>query len=231
MESKFNLEECTVTLNGSTKNGFDIAIQTVKTVGFVLHLVFFAFVIAFKEFHTQSSVYLINLAIVSFINLLDGMISYDPDFTCNINSRAFCIYQSMFIQYYSYLYSYAVVLLAAYRLACSNYKNLTKVIKISKIVGSLLMAWILPVILVVVSKYTLNQYIIYSDILDACRIDYKGRPGGFIFFVFFGFVFPTLIVAIIYGQILIRVKSMKSKVNTNCHLKGRFDYFENFRFD
>lgn len=85
----------------------------------------------------------------------------------------------------------------------------------------LIAAWLLPFILVVISRLALNGPIVYNDVLDACRISYKRRRGGFGFFVFFGFVFPTLIVATIYVWILIRVKNIKKKVmSANLKFKG-----------
>lgn len=76
----------------------------------------------------------------------------------------------------------------------------------------LLVSWTLPFVLVVISKFALNGPVVYNDLLDACRISYKRRRGGFVFFLCFGFVVPTLMVAGIYVCILIRVKNIKKKV-------------------
>lgn len=85
----------------------------------------------------------------------------------------------------------------------------------------LVVAWLVPFILVIISRFALNGPVVYNDVLDACRISYKRIRTGFVFFVFFGFVFPTLIVAAIYACILVRVKNIKKKVmNVNC--KGNF---------
>jgi hypothetical protein len=95
---RYNLDECQITLNQTVDNSIDVAIQVVKSVGFALHVVFFIVVAAIKEFHTQSSIFLINLGLVSFLNLIDGIIAFDPDFMCLTGSKAYCAYQSIFIQ-------------------------------------------------------------------------------------------------------------------------------------
>lgn len=95
---RINLDECEITLSSSSKNGIDAAIQAVKLVGFALHIIFFLVVAFVREFHTRSSMYLINLGVVSFVNLVDGIVSFDPDFMCLSGSTAYCVYQSMFIQ-------------------------------------------------------------------------------------------------------------------------------------
>ena len=121
------------------------------------------------------------------------------------------------------MYSYAIVLLAFYRLLCSSSTRLIRNFKTWKMWISLAINWIIPFILVVISKFALNGPVYYSDVLDACRISYKRRRGGFIFFLLFGFVFPTLIVAAIYACILFRVKNIKKKVmNANSTYKGKF---------
>lgn len=98
VSTQFNLEECSITLSSSSKNGIDVAIQVIKLVGFALHIVFFVVVAFVREFHTRSSMYLINLGVVSFLNLVDGIVSFDPDFMCQTGSKVYCAYQSMFIQ-------------------------------------------------------------------------------------------------------------------------------------
>ena len=60
---RYNLDECQITLNQTVDNSIDVAIQVVKSVGFALHVVFFIVVAAIKEFHTQSSIFLINLGL------------------------------------------------------------------------------------------------------------------------------------------------------------------------
>lgn len=95
---RINLDECEITLSSSSKNGIDAAIQAVKLIGFALHIIFFLVVAFVREFHTRSSMYLINLGVVSFVNLVDGVVSFDPDFMCLTGSAVYCVYQSMFIQ-------------------------------------------------------------------------------------------------------------------------------------
>lgn len=217
-EFEFNFAECALAAN-DTSIDIDLPVQILKLTGFLLHILFFIFVAKFKEFHSRNSAYLVNLALVSFLFLLNGLVAFQPNFICDLQLFGFCAYQALFVQYYSYLYSYSVVSLACYRLVSVYRRNINKYIKMWKICASIGLTWLIPLVMLIMPIYVSHYPVSYKDALNSCRFEYKQRSGGFRYFLLFSFILPTLLIGVIYIFIALKVMRVKNKVATQCKIE------------
>lgn len=207
-----DLKECYLEFLEPPECALDLAIKYIKIIACILHLIFFLSIFLIKEFHSRHSVYQVNLSLIGFIYVINGLITYNHDFVCNLNSSLFCQYQGIYFQVSVFLYSYAVLAMALYRLACVTHKNLNQVFKIWKIVLSLVIIWLIPVFFVIIPKYLKKTPIFYHHSLDSCQINYTKQTGSFVFFILFGFSFPSILIAILYCVIVFKINNTKNKI-------------------
>jgi hypothetical protein len=191
----------------------DFFVQLFKIMGFVMHLTFFLCVIFVKEMHNRHSLYLVNLSIIGFIVIIYGLFTFDPQSICLIESTGLCIFQGIFAHYCIYLSSYGVLSLAVYRLACVCMTTLNHYLTPKRIIFSIVLVWFIPLIIVTVPKYFLQVPIYYNDKATTCRMNFSEHMGYFIFFLLFGNILPSILIAIIYLIIIYKIKTSKNKIN------------------
>lgn len=192
-------------------------LKALKIIAFMLHLGFFVIVINNKELRTRHMVCLVNLGLISFMYVIYGLITFDSDFICRTQSHNLCTFQAYFSHYCLYLSAFGVLSLAFYRLACVTMSNLKKHLTKLKIIISLLIIWFIPLFTVIIPSTTLDLKISFNNKTSNCRFNYSNQFGYFIAFIVLSNLIPSILIAIIYVTILIKLKLSKKRVQPiNC---------------
>ncbi|CAF1024212.1 unnamed protein product [Brachionus calyciflorus] len=211
-----DLAEC---LLNTTNTLFDITIIVIKILAFILHIVVFLTIGLNRKFHSRHSIYLINLAIIGFLSVLNGLSILDSKLLCKYNSTFYCQFQGVFFQYSIYVCSYSVLAMAAYRLTCVRCKNLNQTLKIWRIILSIILVWSLSLLFVLLPKLIRKIPIFYHYSLNTCMENYSERFWSFLFFMFFGFILPSLSIMLINVIIVLKIKKSKNKLSSFSKLK------------
>ncbi len=215
-----DLSDCILNAN-QPYDSLDSAIQIMKILGLLLHVLFFVCVFLLKELQARNSVFLINISVISFMFLINGVLMYDPDIICIINSSGFCKFEGMFFSYSGYLYSYGVLALAVYRLTCVTVNSINHKLNFWKIALSISFIWLFPLSFVILTIYGLESPVYYSEVLSACRVNFTYTH--FSIFITIGFVIPSLSIALIYSVIVYKIKVSKNRIKNlhECNQKAR----------
>ena len=193
-------------------------IKVTKISGTLFQILFFIFIFMYKSLRVRPMIFLINLSVINFLNLIYGLFGFDRSIFCQINSMLFCKFQALFGHYCICLYSLGVVLLGSYRLACAfNLKP--NLVTNKEYIVILLLSWSLPLANVIVVAFS-DTPIYFNVLTSNCRLSFVDKQVYFWIFISLTSIIPGILIGVLYPYLIYRIKRKKNRfksTSSNIH--------------
>jgi hypothetical protein len=215
----------------STLNYIDYSI---RIISLMIHLIYIALVIEFKEFRVGSMLFLHHINIISLLYCLH-YIFYIGNEQISIESNSaygtLCYISELIWNILTFLRLYSLVLLGAFRyISVFKLEFHRKLIQNSRFLTiPIVFVWFYAIIMSLTLKYSFNvTYSAYFCYEGFSKSSWINSLNFFICIFIICYVVPSLIVIILYKKIMTKVEQLQNKFRLNsvqssqCRIIGTF---------